>query len=71
MTSDQLIQRIQGLRTANPTHPVRVLVVALGKGVDLTTLTKITASTGGTALYAATPAQIGTAVLEGFASRLG
>jgi hypothetical protein len=71
MSADALIGKINALKAANPNHPVRVIVVALGKGVDLTTLTKITAAADGKALYAATPDQIGAAVLEGFASRLG
>lgn len=71
MTADALIGKINALKAANPNHPVRVIVVALGKGVDLTTLTRITAAADGKALYAATPDQIGAAVLEGFASRLG
>jgi hypothetical protein len=71
MSADSLISKINALKAANANHPVRVIVVALGKGVDLTTLTKITAAADGKALYAATPDQIGAAVLEGFASRLG
>ena len=70
MTADQLIAKINGLKAANPSHKVRVLVVALGKGVDLTTLSKITATADGKALSADTPQKIGQGVMDGFTSRL-
>ena len=70
MSSSQLIAKLQALKAADPTHPVRVLVIALGKGVDLTVLKKVTAATDGQAIYAATAQQIGAAALEGFAGRL-
>jgi hypothetical protein len=71
MSADQLIGKLNDLKTANPNHPVRVIVVALGKGVDLTTLSKITQTADGKALYAATPQAIGQVVIDGFTSRLG
>jgi len=70
MSADQLIAKLNALKTANPNHPVRVMIVALGSGVDLTTLSKITAAANGQALHAATPADIGSAVIAGFAGRL-
>ena len=71
MSADQLIGKLNGLKAANPNHPVRVLVVALGEGVDLSTLSKITKAADGKALYAATPQAIGAVVIDGFTSRLG
>ena len=70
MSADQLIAKLNALKTANPNHPVRVMIVALGSGVDLTTLSRITAAANGQALHAATPADIGSAVIAGFAGRL-
>ena len=70
MTADQLIAKLDALKTANPNHPVRVMIVALGSGVDLTTLSRITAASNGQALHADTPADIGSAVIAGFAGRL-
>lgn len=70
MSADQLIAKLNALKTANPNHPVRVMIVALGSGVDLTTLSRITAASNGQALHAATPADIGSAVIAGFAGRL-
>ena len=70
MSADQLIGKLNALKAANPNHPVRVMIVALGSGVDLTTLSKITAASNGQALHAATPADIGSAVIAGFAGRL-
>ena len=61
---------LNALKTANPNHPVRVMIVALGSGVDLTTLSRITAAANGQALHADTPADIGSAVIAGFAGRL-
>jgi hypothetical protein len=70
MSADELITKLNALKAANPGHTVRVMVVALGSGVDLTTLSKITAAASGQALHADTPADIGSAVIAGFASRL-
>jgi Ca-activated chloride channel homolog len=70
MSADQLIGKLNALKAANPNHPVRVMIVALGSGVDLTTLSKITAAANGQALHADTPADIGSAVIAGFAGRL-
>ena len=70
MSADQLIAKLNALKTANPNHPVRVMIVALGSGVDLTTLSRITAAADGQALHADTPADIGSAVIAGFAGRL-
>jgi hypothetical protein len=70
MSADQLIARLNALKAANPNHPVRVMIVALGSGVDLTTLSRITAAADGQALHADTPADIGSAVIAGFAGRL-
>lgn len=70
MSADDLITKLNALKTANPGHTVRVMVVALGSGVDLSTLTRITAAANGQALHAETPADIGNAVMAGFAGRL-
>ena len=70
MSADSLIAKLNALKAANPNHPVRVMIVALGSGVDLTTLSKITAAANGQALHADTPADIGSAVIAGFAGRL-
>jgi hypothetical protein len=70
MSADQLIGKLNALKAANPNHPVRVMIVALGSGVDLTTLSRITGAANGQALHAATPADIGSAVIAGFAGRL-
>ncbi|ACU73636.1 von Willebrand factor type A [Catenulispora acidiphila DSM 44928] len=70
MSADQLITKLNALKAANPNHPVRVMIVALGSGVDLTTLSKITGAANGQALHADTPADIGSAVIAGFAGRL-
>jgi hypothetical protein len=70
MSADQLIAKLNALKAANPNHPVRVMVVALGSGVDLTTLSRITGAANGQALHADTAADIGSAVIAGFAGRL-
>lgn len=70
MSADELIGRLNALKAANPAHTVRVMVVALGSGVDLTTLTRITGAANGQALHAETAADIGNAVMAGFAGRL-
>lgn len=70
MSADELIGKLNALKAANPGHTVRVMVVALGSGVDLTTLSRITGAANGQALHADTPADIGNAVIAGFASRL-
>jgi hypothetical protein len=70
MSADQLIAKLNALKAASPNHPVRVVIVALGSGVDLTTLSRITAAANGQALHADTPADIGSAVIAGFAGRL-
>jgi Ca-activated chloride channel family protein len=70
MSADQLIAKLNTLKAANPNHPVRVMVVALGSGVDLTTLSRITGAANGQALHADTAADIGSAVIAGFAGRL-
>jgi len=70
MSADELIGRLNALKAANPSHTVRVMVVALGSGVDLTTLSRITGAASGQALHADTPADIGNAVMAGFAGRL-
>jgi hypothetical protein len=70
MSADELIAKLNALKAANPGHTVRVMVVALGSGVDLSTLTRITAAASGQALHAETPADIGNAVMAGFAGRL-
>lgn len=70
MSADALIGQLNALKAANPGHAVRVMVVALGSGVDLTTLTRITGAANGQALHADTAADIGNAVMAGFAGRL-
>jgi Ca-activated chloride channel family protein len=68
ISTPRMIAELRQLR--RPGQQVPIYIVALGQGVELSTLTQVAAVTGGAALYTPTPDQADEVLLRALASQL-